>query len=387
MQDSVHLPADWSAVDLAGAISLQLRQWPLSALRVVHVELGMQCNVRCAMCFQTDFRPSSILPEAVWKEMLRPAYAVARQLTLIGGEPTVLSNCRALLELVLRDYPHLELVTATNGILFHGLWEEAFLKQGSCVNFSLNSIRPATYQKIVQFGQFDKAVANIDRLVRRKRETGSRLTLRISAVASDYVVDELPDLVQWGVDHGLDQVTLDPDYTGQLTRYSPSYVQTQIEAAYDVADRNPQIKLLRLPEVDRRYAMRYGLSPVRPHPFSLHEQIPCTSGFDTIHISIDGRVRPCCPTWYCYGNLLHNSLLEVWQSQSAFRFRSRMLRLDFRDCWTGCDRNACPLSIALSRLRQGWAALLRDPVTATVKVARTIGLATPQVKLHRRNTV
>jgi len=369
-----------TSVDFAALSSAALRHWPLEAIKTIHLEMGMQCNVRCAMCFQTDFRPSTVLSQHIWEEKLRPVYETGHELTLVGGEPTVLPNCRALLELVTRNFPHLQLITATNGIRFTGLWAESFLRQGAYLNFSLNSVRPETYRRLVQFGQFDKAVANIDHMVHRKRETGSSLVIRVSAVVSDETVDELPEIVQWAADHGLDQVTLDPDWLGRLTRHAPADVQAKIAEAYSVADRYPHLTLLRLWDVDRRFAMSHSIPPVRPHPLTIREPVPCNSPFDTLHVSVDGSVHACCLTWYSYGNLNTASLADLWQGQAAYRFRRRMQRLDFRDCWTGCDRNACPIHPGISRLRQGWSAIRRDPLTAAGKIARTLGWTTARVR-------
>ncbi len=126
----------------------------LRELQTLHLEMGMQCNVRCAMCFQTDFRPSSRLPEIIWKEKLLPAYNAARELVIIGGEPTVLPNCRELLQMVLEKFPPLRLTTATNGIRFSGLWEDAFLRQGAHLNFSLNAVTPALYARLTRYAIF-----------------------------------------------------------------------------------------------------------------------------------------------------------------------------------------------------------------------------------------
>ncbi|MBI5059688.1 hypothetical protein HZB60_07915 [candidate division KSB1 bacterium] len=56
----------------------QIRHWPLEELRGVHVEMGKQCNVRCVMCYQTDFSPATKATDIIWKERLLPAYERAK---------------------------------------------------------------------------------------------------------------------------------------------------------------------------------------------------------------------------------------------------------------------------------------------------------------------
>lgn len=361
-----------------------LQHWPVSAIEELHLEMGKQCNVRCAMCYQTDFSPSSKMPDRIWKDRLAPVYPTARTLTLSGGEPTVLSNCRALIELVLRNHAHLHLNTVTNGILFKGFWEEAFLQQGAFLNFSLNAIEPELYRKLVQFGKQEAVIANIDRIVKRKQETGSKLILRISAVILDETIHELPAFVQWGVDHGLDQVLFFTDHFGNIRRTEPKSVQRFIAEAYAVADRNPQIKLILLDDFDWYHASMHGIPPVRPRPAIAHNKAKlCPIPFNTLFVNPDGTVKPCCKSWYVFGDLTHSTLEDVWNSRSAYRFRKRMLKLDFRDCLVVCDLNARPINPHVAQIRKACWVVRRDPKSALKKGLRKFGLTSAQMKSKR----
>ncbi|MFH1011699.1 MAG: radical SAM protein, partial [bacterium] len=342
----------------------KLMHWPLEKLREIHLELGQQCNVRCSMCYQTDFSPATKLPDIVWKERLRLAYPMAERLTLQGGEPTILSNCRELLEMMLREYPHMKLLTVTNGILFNGLWEEAFLQQGAFLNFSLDAIHPDLYRKIVQFGRQDKVVENIDRVVAKKRRLGSPLTIRISSVVLKETVEELPVFVQWAVDHGLDQVLFEVDPILSLRHSDTVFVQQRIAEAYGVADRNPQIKLIGLDDFDWLYSMKYKLTPIRTRQAFTVEKKPCPVAFNTLFVDYRGIARPCCKSWFPFGNLVEETLQEVWNSKNAFLFRRRMLNDDFRDCMVACHLNTRPIDARTATVRKAYWLFRRDPKAA-----------------------
>ncbi len=355
-----------------------LRHWPLAKLREIHVEMGKQCNVRCAMCYQTDFSPATKASELIWKERLLPAYEAAQTLTLSGGEPTIMPAARELLELVMRDYPHLELNLVTNGVLFRGIWEDAFLKQGAFLNFSLNAIDPERYRRVVQFGKQEQVIANINRIVQRRNETGSRLKIRASAVIIEETLAEMPIFVQWCAEHGLDQALLFADHLGQPLRPEPKLVQKYIAEAYAIADSFPNFKLIHLDDFDWYYASQHHLPPVRQRPVMQKEPAPCPIAFDTLFVNPDGAAKPCCKSWYLFGNLLKSSLEEAWNSEAAFRFRARMIGLDFRDCMVACDLNAKPIHPKLALARKAYWVVRRDPKSAVKKGLRKFGLTSAQ---------
>jgi radical SAM protein with 4Fe4S-binding SPASM domain len=353
------------------------RQWPLERLNELHLEMGQQCNVRCAMCFQTDFSPSTRMPAKIWKERVAPAYSVAKFLTLVGGEPTILPNCRELVQIVLRDYPNLRLNMATNGVLFTGLWEEAFLAQGSCVNFSVNAVTPSVYASVVQYGRLDKVLANVDHLVKRKHETSSSVDVRISSVVTDQTLGELPIMMQWAVDHGLDHVSFMTDCLGSVT-LEPNFVQSKIREAYEISDRHPNLRVIALDDFDWMYAQRKGIPPVRPRKLFASEPAPCPIAFNGLFINSDGSVKPCCKSWYVFGNLHENSLEEIWHGRKAQLLRERINRLDFRDCQIACDLNCKPINPRVATVRKAYWVIKRDPKSALQKGLRKLNLTSAQ---------
>ncbi|MCX6600666.1 MAG: SPASM domain-containing protein [bacterium] len=355
-----------------------LKDWPIEKLRYVHLEMGLQCNVRCAMCYQTDFSPKSRLPETVWRDRLLPTYRTADRLIISGGEPTVIPGCRQLLEMVTRDFSNLTLDTVTNGLLFRGLWVDAFLAQGHCLNFSINAANPKLYERIVQFGNYELATGNVDYMVRRKMETGSKVIVRISTVMTDDTAMHLPEFVQWGADHGVDEVLVFTDHVGQIRRFPPSKVRESIAEAYEIEDANPQLRLVLLGEFDWHFSMLHGLSPVRPRPQAETPNGPCPTAFDTLFVETDGAAKPCCKSWYMFGNLVHQSLMEVWNGKAAYRFRRRMLDLDFRDCLVACELNANPIDHRIASARKAYWAFRRDPGSAFAKGLRWLGLTSAQ---------
>ncbi len=359
----------------------QLRNWPLSHLREILIEMGKQCNVRCTMCYQTDFSPATRTAEIIWKERLLPAFETAERLLISGGEPTILPGAKELLKTVTTNYTHLQLHTVTNGVQFKGIWEDAFLAQGGSVNVSINAVNPDLYSKVVQFGRYNDVVENIERLVARRNEVGSKLKIRISTVILDETIHEMADFIQWAADHGLDEALLYTDYLRGIRQHTPSEVRDLLAKAYEATDRNPQVRVILLEDFDRVFAAKHGMRPVRERPELERAARPCNMGFDSIAINPDGTTHPCCKSWYSYGNLIESDLLSVWNSDAAYRFRKRMLNMDFRDCEVACDLNARPISKKVADARKAYAVIKRDPHSAIKKGMRRLGLSSAQIDL------
>lgn len=359
----------------------ELRNWPLEYIRHLHIEMGQQCNVRCSMCYQTDFSTKTKLPDVAWKEHLQPVYQHLQSITMQGGEPTILPNCRELVQMIVRDYPHVTLDTVTNGVLWNGIWEESFLAQGSAVNFSLNAIDPDLYAKVVQFGRYEDVIANIDRMVRRRQETGSKLIMRTSTVVLEETVHELPKVLEWSAEHGMDQVLFHTDPSLSAKPKDTRAVQKFVAEAYDVAEKYPHVRVIALNEFDWFYATVKKIEPVRPRELFKRAAGPCSLAFDNLFVSYTGFARPCCKTWFPLGNLIEDSIEKVWNGRAAFLFRKRMQNLDFRDCLTACDLNANPIDYRVSQLRKYYWVARREPNKVVDRAKRKLGLTNAQLDL------
>ncbi|MBL0062886.1 MAG: SPASM domain-containing protein [bacterium] len=136
-----------------------------------------------------------------------------------------------------------------------------------------------------------------------------------------------------------------------------------------------------LGDFDRVYAMKHGLEPIRPLSATQRPMKPCSVAFDNIAINPDGTVNPCCRSWYIYGNLIESDFMSVWNSDAAYKFRKRMLNMDFRDCLVACDTNAKPINQKLADARKAYWIVKRNPKSAVKKGLRRLGLSSAQIDL------
>ena len=104
----------------------------------LHLIMGLQCNVRCTMCYQTDFSPKFNMPPVLYKERLGEAYAHVTSVKLQGGEPTIMKNCKEA-AVILQRHPQVKLTVITNGVFIDDFWHETLVEQGGNVSVSINA--------------------------------------------------------------------------------------------------------------------------------------------------------------------------------------------------------------------------------------------------------
>ena len=175
------------------------------AIRYLRISVTDRCDLRCRYCMaeQMTFLPRSALLSLEEIAIIAERF-VARGVTKIrlsGGEPLVR---RDVGELVRRLGRHVgagldELTMTTNGtrLAEHaGALVEAGVRR---VNVSLDTLDPDRFRFITRHGDVAQVIGGI----RAARDAGLRV--KINAVALKGLnEDELPNLLGWCVDEGLD---------------------------------------------------------------------------------------------------------------------------------------------------------------------------------------
>jgi radical SAM protein with 4Fe4S-binding SPASM domain len=332
------------------------------------------------MCSQVDFRPRPRHIDDILFQRIEPILGNLKTLNIGGGEPTIMPGARRLLEWVTAHYPQISLESTTNGLCFAGIWEDAFLAQGALLNISLGTANPATYARMVQFGDFPRVAAMISRLVRRRNDQSSALRLRISSVVVDDTIHEMAPFIEWAADHGVDRVLFVTDQIGGIKRYTPDEVRAFISEAYAAVDRLPQLTVTGLTDFDAYYARTHGISPVRSVAVGSPPTSSCQIPLHGLHVNPYGYAYPCPSTSYYFGNLVRQPLEDVWNSRAAQVFRARIAAMDFRDCLPSCGSNACPVHPLYFESRKALWIARRDPLHVIQKGLRRFGLTNARSK-------
>jgi sulfatase maturation enzyme AslB (radical SAM superfamily) len=320
-------------------------QSQLDGLQRLHLIMGVQCNVRCTMCYQTDFSPKFNMPAVLYKERLLDAYPHVRTVKLQGGEPTIMKNCRETATL-LRDYPNVKLSVTTNGVNIDEFWHETFQHQGALVWVSINAATEAAYDKIVILGQFQKVIKNIERVLANRKENTP--AVRISTVILKENFHETAKLLELGEKLGVDGVDyiVDPilSFAGLPNHET---VVAELRRCHEIRERSG-MHVTGLTEFQSKFLFRFpqyskALVMETPAPKPM-----CGAPFHNVVVDWNGDVRTCCNSWVDLGNLHRQTLTEIWRGERVNTFRRKMEKNNYIWCAPNCDDNANPTKLALA---------------------------------------
>jgi MoaA/NifB/PqqE/SkfB family radical SAM enzyme len=301
--------------------------------------MGLQCNVRCTMCYQTDFSPRFNMPDALWRDRLRDAYPHVKGVKLQGGEPTIMKNCRDAAEM-LRAYPGIKLTIISNGVFIDDFWHETLVEQGGVFSVSINAATEPVYDKIVVHGEYGRVVRNVERVLAHRRGRTPKVLLTAVVLKENFA--ELVELVELGGRMGVDSVELLYDPILSFTKLpGRAAVVAQLRRCEEARARFPDLAVIGMGPLYRNV----GLTP--PGETKAGGAM-CTAPWRNIVVDWDGTVRVCCNTWVKIGNLHESSLAEIWAGPIVDRFRRKLEGGSYVWCAPDCADNPAPSRLSLA---------------------------------------
>jgi molybdenum cofactor biosynthesis enzyme MoaA len=331
-------------------------------LHRLQLTMGWQCNVRCRMCYQTDWSAGANMPAAIYRDRLRDWYPHVDNLKLIGGEPTIMRNCREVAALV-RRWPGLKLDVHTNGVRVDGFWHEAFVAQAGLVAFSLNAATEATYDAIVVRGSFGAVTRNVERLVAAR--AGALPEVRLTTVILRQNVHELAALVRLAASLGADAMAYGMDPILSRSGLPPrDALRAELRRAREAADETG-VAVLGLGEFERDVCPPRGGEP-RVFVPEASAGAPCRRPCTELVVDADGDVRVCCNTWVKVGSARASTFDELRRGAPLAAFRERIRRSNYLWCSPTCRDNPRPHRLALAH--KAWTYARRDPADLVRRV-------------------
>ena len=178
----------------------------------IYVELTTRCNLHCRMCVK--FAAGSCIAEgdmplAVFKRLL-PSLANVRTLILNGiGEPLLHPELEEIIRLARAKMPVDGVIGfQSNGFLLDGPHALRLLQAGlGTVCLSLDSLKiPETQHAPVDGHAFEAVSRAVQHLLAANKQNATECRIGLEMVLTPESIGELPDLVQWAADNGVDYV-------------------------------------------------------------------------------------------------------------------------------------------------------------------------------------
>ena len=328
----------------ANQVSLSLSS-PLFA----YLELTPACNNRCPGCgnvFIDEQRPGVDTPglspfsAAQWREVLAQLRPHVFRLRLTGGEPTLHPEFAEIVRAVAET--EIPFAVFTNARWFQPeqvirLLRETPQCKGLLV--SLHGSDPASHDAFTGVsGSFTETTANI------RRAVAAGLIVTISTIITKLNYDRIAEIIQLSRELGAKHAVFNRYLTLHDTTLAPTDEQL--------------ITAIRAVDEARRAGAAVKFSVCIPQCFYPSSSTGCLAGVAYCTVDPWGNVRPCNHAPLLCGNLLEQSIEEIWHGEALQQWREMLHPdcarcLELPRCHGGCRAMALVLGLDHDPLMRG----------------------------------
>jgi radical SAM protein with 4Fe4S-binding SPASM domain len=308
------------------------------------------CNLRCKHCYQEDFSKNSDLG---WKGLKRVSDHILATLSewdrkacihLTGGEPLLKEELFNLLQYLDPKTEIEELGIITNGLLF----SREVIKRLSAfpklkkIKISLDGADAEVHDSIRQRGVFEKVIQSLPMI---KQENRFEIILMVTVMKRNY--RSLPSLIRLCQNLGVDGLILE--------RFIPlgrgkTFMNEVLEKDQwrELVEILMEFFSMKVDEDDIPSYQAFQITFDEDGAELLGA--PCIIGRDGLCIMPEGSVFPCRRFPIPIGNLMNESLKEIWESSSLLdqlrkkkNLKGRCGKCEIEDC-RGCRSLALALT-------------------------------------------
>lgn len=309
--------------------------------KFLQVEPVGQCNLRCRMCsiqFRTDgppHGPPAFMDYDVFTELIGQ-FPGLEELQLQGlGEPMMHPRFFDMVEYAVGR--GVRVGSNTNATYLNARRAERAVTSGlGDLHISIDGATAETYESIRVRSNFDRVIANVERLTATRRRLGSSTPrIRMVVVAMRENLQEFPDLVRLAKRLEIDEVFVQHlchDF-GESTlpaRYEP---MREFVDAETLTRADPE-EVARCFTEARRVATELGVDlrlprvNPRPHPPGTPGPQRCDWPWRGAYVSYQGLSMPCCmvstPDRIQLGDMAARGVEAVWNGPEYQAFRDAL---------------------------------------------------------------
>lgn len=192
-------------------------------VRYLRFSVTDRCNLRCVYCRNTVgercIPHTDVLRYEEMLRLVRVAMGMGiEKVRLTGGEPFVRKGCMAFIESLRSAFPNLDIRVTTNGTLLRPHVSALKTAGVNAVNFSCDSLRPATFAAITGTDALREVRASLDAAL------AAGLRCKINMVGLRGVNShELSDFIDFARHHPVDVRCIEFMPIGADTRWSEAY--------------------------------------------------------------------------------------------------------------------------------------------------------------------
>jgi radical SAM protein with 4Fe4S-binding SPASM domain len=319
---------------------------PFNKPTQVTVSITDACAARCVMCDIWKLQAKDELTAPEWikflgqmREWLGPFWLV-----VTGGEPFQKPGIFDILQFC-RDH-QIKVKMSSNGMLLRPAYLDRVLQHGpDFLSLSVDSLRAEVHDVLRGTPGLH---ARCTEALHYLRARDKRIVLGVATVIMEDNYRELPDLVRWALDQGVDRVLFQPLQANFASgengrdwyKKSPHWVQ-DADAFDQVIEQLLVMKRDGLPIWNDPNQMRVFKAYFR-NPYTHPRPDECMVRYNTFNVDPHGEVNFCWTVNDTVGNVRRQHPAEIWRSHTAQIVREKM-----RPCRAPCTLN-CYRSRGLS---------------------------------------
>jgi MoaA/NifB/PqqE/SkfB family radical SAM enzyme len=310
-------------------------EWQETGLsRPITYELDMTnvCNNRCSFCFGFyDGKDRSSLSVAEAKDIVRQVKDFGGKAVTFTGGGDPLCNPATIEAVGLARRIGLDVGFISNGLSLDERAAEVLVDSCTWIRISLDAGTPEVYRVThgLNGATFNRVVANIKMLVRKKKERKSNATIGTGFITFPAVTADMVPFVRVSRDAGVDYAQFRP----LLKEFSREEI-----------NHRPDTRTLKAVEKCLSLSQKGFNVLCSIHKYGNMKSNRIERGFKTCYghhfaavIAANKKMYLCCHMRgrekYCIGDLGKSSLKEIWCSR---RRRDVYQRIHFKDCPLFC---------------------------------------------------
>lgn len=279
------------------------------------------CNLRCKHCYQKEYDPEKDISTEQAMSFLDHYFEVIKKwgktasFSLTGGEPLTRKDLFDIIAKIKGNEIPSWVYILTNGTLIDKAMARRIKESGvDSVQISLDGARAETHDAIRGKGNFDRAVKGIRNLL----DEGVRVSTHY--VMHKQNVSEVSDVIDLGTSLGVKNFT--------ITRLVPIGVGKAMKELMlePLEVKEVFTSLYRKQEELNSKGIKCSLSETRPLWCLVDGNLEgvCPVGINGLAILSDGTILPCRRFPIKIGNILEDSLYDVWyNSDVLWELRNR----------------------------------------------------------------
>ncbi|HEV8455464.1 MAG TPA: radical SAM protein [Gemmatimonadales bacterium] len=318
------------------------RHFKVIAPTVLHVNVNLRCNTRCAMCNIWELKsPHALSPEQFDAIFADPVYAKVEYIILAGGEPTLRHDLPEIVEVMHAHMPRLKKLLIPSNVINRASVQEQYPRIARycakhrirlTLGVSLDGIGE-THEKIRGVkGGYAKVMESIEFMKGLQKEVPFNMSIDPTIFSMNiHELQQLKDLAE----------RLNMPITFQIASVAEDYYHNSDVVdvlSVKAGDRNRLAEFLKrqVAESSLLDSLAYYYAEVVEHLEGAPTRgVPCPFADQGLLLNPDGSLQYCHNS-HPIGNVLEKSSTELYFGQANLAYRGTVVKDNCPSCRMSC---------------------------------------------------